>query len=349
MRKNERILVTGAKGLAGSAVVEHLQHEGYTNVIGIGRDDLDLRDFDKVAQEFQKIRPAHIFHAAATVYGLGGNMANQGKAFLDNTLINTAVIDGARTCGSVKKITVMGTNCVYPANTTLPYDEKTIFDGRPDGGEVGYAHAKRHMLAMLEVYQQSYGLEYTYIVSGNLYGPRDKFNEHTGHVLPSLIAKFWQAKNTGTPHVHVWGDGSATRDFLYSKDLARIVRILMSEDLYPGAINIGHGKSYSINEVVNRLCAITGVARDRIRWDRDKPNGRPECRADLTRIKSLGFEPNYGLTAGLAETWDWFDKAVALKPTPEPGLTGNPFAPLSTPFITTDGKEDYNSGGAGAM
>ena len=308
MKRNDCILVTGANGLAGSAVVEHLRANQFTCVVPLTRDDIDLRNHAPVAQLFETIRPAHIFHAAATVYGLGGNMANQGKAFLDNTLINTAVVDAAHMCGTVKKITVMGTNCIYPYPPVLPYSETTIFDGRPDAGEVGYAHAKRHMLAMLEVYQQSYGLEYCYIVSGNLYGPRDKFNPITGHVLPSLIRKFYDAKVTGGI-VDVWGDGSPTRDFLYSKDLARVVQLLMSEDLKSGAINIGSGHSHSIWGIVENLCMMSGVPMDRVRWDASKPNGRPECYADLSRLNALGFTRNYTLWQGLQETWDWFENS----------------------------------------
>src|ERR1035437_5599290 len=248
MKRNDCILVTGANGLAGSAVVEHLRANLFTCVVPLTRDDVDLTEHGWVKEVFETIKPRHVFHAAATVYGLGGNMAFQGKSILDNTLINTAVIDAAHTCGTVKKITVMGTNAIYPWPPQLPYSETTIFDGRPHDGEAGYGHAKRHMLAMLEAYHESYGLEYCYIVSGNLYGPRDRFNTETGHVLPSLIKKFSDAKTTGGM-VLVWGDGSATRDFLYIKDLARIVQLQMSEDLKPtSVINIGSGSSYTIKE-----------------------------------------------------------------------------------------------------
>jgi GDP-L-fucose synthase len=306
MKRNSPILVTGANGLAGSAVIEHLRANMFTCVLPFTRSDCDLRDHSAVAKFFDIIKPHQIFHAAATVYGLGGNMANQGKSILDNTLINTAVIDAAHTCGSVKKITVMGTNAAYPWPTPLPFKEENLYNGRPDAGEFGYGHAKRHMLAMLEAYQQSYGLEYTYIVSGNLYGPRDKFDIYTGHVLPSLIAKFHEAKIAGVP-VNVWGDGTARRDFLYCKDLARVVQLLMSEDIKSGPINIGSGEAYSIQRIVDLLCAISGVPAGRVRFDKSKPNGRLNCFADLSRLRALGFTPNYSIEQGLQETWDWFE------------------------------------------
>jgi GDP-L-fucose synthase len=315
MKRNSPILVTGANGLAGSAVVEHLRANEFTCVIPITRDDVDqvdLRDHKAVHDLFERIGgdrgPFYVFHAAATVYGLGGNMANQGKSILDNTLINTAVIDAAQRSGC-RKITVMGTNAAYPWPTPLPFKEENLYNGRPDAGEFGYGHAKRHMLAMLEAYQQSYGLEYCYIVSGNLYGPRDTFNSKTGHVLPSLIAKFSAAKITGGT-VEIWGDGTARRDFLYSKDLARVVQLLMSEDIKPGPINIGSGEAYSIQRIVDLLCTISGVSADRVRWDASKPNGRLDCRADLSRLGALGFSPNYSIEQGLQETWDWFKRAT---------------------------------------
>jgi GDP-L-fucose synthase len=307
MKRSDTIVVTGANGLAGSAVIEHLRANQFTCVVGLTRNDVDLCDWGDTNHIFHRIRPRHVFHAAATVYGLGGNMANQAKSILENTQINTNVIDAAHKCETVRKITVMGTNAAYPWPTPLPFQESEIYNGRPDAGEFGYGHAKRHMLAMLEAYQQSYGMEYSYLISGNLYGPRDKFDEISGHVLPSLIRKFSYAKETGGL-VNVWGDGSATRDFLYSKDLARVVQLLMSEDIKPGPINIGSGQKVSIAEAVNKLCYLSGVPIGRVRFDPSKPKGRPDCYADLSRINALGFTPNYCFAEGLVLTWEWFEK-----------------------------------------
>jgi GDP-L-fucose synthase len=306
MKRNQPIIVTGANGLAGSAVVEHLRENQFTCVIPVTRNDCDLRNWGDTNGLFLRIKPHHVFHAAATVYGLGGNLEFQGKSLLENTQINTNVIDAARCCGSVRKITVMGTNAAYPWPTELPFKEENLYNGRPDASEFGYGHAKRHMLAMLEAYQMSYGLEYCYIVSGNLYGPRDRFNPKTGHVLPSLVAKFHVAKMTGGD-VNVWGDGSSTRDFLYSKDLARVVQLLMSEDIKSGPINIGSGERISIRGIAENLSMISGVSMDRIRYDTSKPKGRPDCYADLSRLGALGFTPQYDIWTGLKETWEWFD------------------------------------------
>jgi GDP-L-fucose synthase len=308
IKSNSCIVVTGANGLAGSAVVDHLK-KAYTCVVPVTRGVCDLKNHGMVAETFRRIGPEYVFHAAATVYGLGGNMRNQGKSFLENTLINTAVIDAAQKCG-VKKFIAMGTNAVYPWPPVLPYREETIFDGRPHDGEAGYGHAKRHMLAMLEAYNESYGMDYTYLVSGNLFGPRDTFDIENGHVLPSLIAKFYEASQSWDELVSVWGDGSPTRDFMYSLDLARIVRMVLENDT-TGAINIGSGDRRSIDYVCRRLCSISGVDYDRVRYDKTKPNGRPDCYADLSKLRAAGFSLEWGFDEALKSTYKWFAASQA--------------------------------------
>ena len=303
MNLSDTIIVTGANGLVGSAVVARLKAEGFSHVVGLTHADCELRDFPATAHKFKRLKPDHIFHAAACVFGIGGNMANQGRSFLENTLINTSVIDAARTSGA-KKITVMGTNAVYPWPSVLPLAEDGIFNGRPHSSESAYGHAKRGMLAMLEAYGESYGLEWAYLVSGNLYGPRDKFDPVSGHVLPTMICKFYQAFLSKTQTVALWGDGSPQRDFLYAADLARIA--CLSMDRVHGTMNIGTGTTVSIKQAAEKLAAITGVSMDRVIFDPSKPNGRMNCTLDLSRLNALGFQPQYSLDCGLRETWDWY-------------------------------------------
>jgi GDP-L-fucose synthase len=301
MNKSDTILVTGAGGLVGSHVVELLEAEGYTNVAGLTHKDCDLTNFARTRDIFAGVKPQHVFHAAATVYGIMGNMNNQGRSFLDNTRINCSVIDACEAFG-VEKVTVMGTGAVYPAPPkSLPLKESEIFDGRPDPHEAGYGHAKRGMLAMLEAYETSYGLDWAYIVSCNLFGPRDKFDPVNGHVVPALIRKFYFAKKLCTP-VDVWGDGSAKRDFLYVKDAARVA--LLTMDRLKGPVNMGGGLVYSIGSIVQALSEITGVTD--IRWDTSKPNGQPYRGYDLTRLNDAGFVPSYSVRQGLEETWEWY-------------------------------------------
>jgi GDP-L-fucose synthase len=197
LNKSDKIVVTGAAGLMGSAVVDHLRSEGYENVVPLKRADCDLLDAPATFAFLERSRPDHVFHAAARVYGLGGNMKHQGASFYANCVINENVIEGSRRAGA-RKVTAMGTGAVYPfPSPGLPLREDMIFLGRPHPSQAGYANAKRAMLAMLEAYQESYGLEWAYIVSGNLFGPRDRFDIELGNVVPSLIKKFYDAKKSG--------------------------------------------------------------------------------------------------------------------------------------------------------
>jgi GDP-L-fucose synthase len=302
LNKTDRILVTGAAGLMGSALVEHLRAEAYENVIPLTRADCDLVDVSATFAEFERRRPDHVFHAAARVYGILGSLKNQGALFYDNAMMNTNVVEASRRAGA-RKITVMGTGAVYPyPSPGLPLNEHMIFFGRPHPAHAGYANAKLAMLAMLEAYQDSYGLEWAYIVSANLFGPRDRFDTETGNVVPSLIKKFHDAKKSGGV-VTVWGDGSAQRDFVYIKDAAQIALGVMNG--VEGPVNMGSGQIYRIRDVVDALAEITDMS-GRVEWDRSKPNGQAYRAYDLSKINGLGLKPAYSIREGLKETWLWY-------------------------------------------
>jgi GDP-L-fucose synthase len=302
LNKSDKIIVTGAAGLVGSALVDHLRAEGHENVIPLRRADCDLLDTAATFALFERRLPDHVFHAAPRVYGIVGSMKNQGKSFYENCMINTNVLEASRRAGA-RKITVMGTGAVYPfPSPGLPLREDMIFLGRPYPANAGHANAQLATLAMLEAYEESYGLKWAYIVSGNLFGPRDKFDVEFGHVVPCLIKKFYDAKKSGGT-VQVSGDGSAQRDILYVKDAARVALAVMSN--IDGAVNMGSGEVYRIRDVVDTLTELAGM-RGRIEWDPSKPNGQAYRAHDLSKIKRLGFDPVYSLRAGLEETWNWY-------------------------------------------
>ena len=302
MNKSDRILVTGTAGLMGSALLEHLLSQGYENVIPLKRADCDLIDTAATFAEFERRRPDHVFHAAARVYGILGSLKNQGALFYDNCMMNTNVVEASRRAGA-RKITVMGTGAVYPfPSPGLPLKEDMIFMGPPHPAQAGYANAKLAMLMMLEAYQESYGMKWAYIVSANLFGPRDRFDTETGNVVPSLIKKFHDAKTSGGT-VTVWGDGSAQRDFVYIKDAARIALGVMRS--LEGPVNMGSGQVRRIRDIVDTLAEITEMG-GRIEWDRSKPNGQAYRGYDLSKIESAGLKPAYSIREGLKETWNWY-------------------------------------------
>jgi GDP-L-fucose synthase len=303
MERDDKILVTGGNGLVGTALTCLLRSEGFVNVTSLTRNDCDLLNYHETLRFFEQERPDFVFHAAARVYGIMGNMKNKAQSFYDNVMINTNVVDSAFRVG-VKKITAMGTGAVYPyPSPTLPLTEDTIFMGTPHPAEDSYAQAKRAMLSMLKAYEESYGMEWAYVVSCNLFGPHDKFDTEFGHVVPSLIKKFYDAK-LKKENVVIWGDGSARRDFMYVKDAARVNLSIMEG--VNGPANIGSGHIYSILDIVQMLTDISDL-HGRVTWDSTKPNGQDYRAYDLSKINSIGFECEYSIREGLTETWEWYN------------------------------------------
>ncbi len=296
-----KILVTGSKGLVGSALVDELRRQGYMNLSLPTRQECDLTDYQSVKSFFLSERPEIVFHSAAAVYGIGGNMKNPARIFFDNVLMNSHVIDATHLCGA-KKIIAMGTVAAYAEPRTQPVKEEDIWEGPPHNSESSYGHAKRAMLAQLLAYQQNYGLDFAYIISTNLYGQNDKFNTSFGHVIPSLICKFYEAKKNNTDVV-IWGDGTAARDFLYSRDMARALVLIMTR--FSGAINIASGKKCNIREVVDLLTDYFDMS-GKVQWNTQMPNGRKFYELDLAKQRNIGFEPLYSFKEGLVETLEWF-------------------------------------------
>ena len=309
MDKKSKILVTGGAGLVGSALIERLKDQGYQSVFGLGRQECDLLDGVATQNFFQNVRPEYVFHCAARVYGILGNMNNKVASFYENILINTNVVEASRRV-RVKKITAMGTGAVYPyPSPGLPLKEDMIFMGSPHPAEDSYAHAKRAMLAMLRAYEESYGLNWAYVVSCNLFGANDKFDTENGHVVPSLIKKFHDAKLNKTD-VLVWGNGSAKRDFMYAKDAAGALISIMQKAT--GPVNLGGGTVYSIRQIVDYLAEIAEM-ESMVKWDPLRPNGQDYRAYDLSKLNATGFGCDYSIKEGLEETWNWYVKNASNK------------------------------------
>lgn len=300
-----RVLVTGAAGVVGSALVRELRAADYA-VTEVSLEDGDLRDPVVAARVVEAASPEVVFHIAARVHGLGGNLNSQGSAFRDNVLMNTNLIEAARLAG-VRKVVGMGSTAVYSDTVPHPMRESSVWDGPPHYSEAGYAHAKRAMIAQLEAYHEEFGLDYAVALSTNLYGPGDRFDEAKGHVLPSLISKFHRAVEDGTDVV-VWGTGTPTRDFVFSADAARALRLVGEK--FTGVINLATGSSVTIREAVEALVRVTGFEGE-VRWDASKPDGQHTRSYDVTAIRDLGWRPSVDLEAGLALTYRWYADHVA--------------------------------------
>lgn len=302
MKKESKILITGGNGLVGYALKKVLIEQGYKNIFTPTSSEYDLSNMEQTLKMFAEIKPDYVFHNAARVYGIMGNMKNKGLSYLDNVLINTNTIEACRIF-EVKKIVAMGSGCVYPyPSPGLPLEEDMMWMGMPHDSEDSYAISKRAMSMQLKAYKESYNTKSAFVISGNLYGPHDKFDEEFGHVTPALISKFYRAKMQGDDII-VWGDGSAQRDFLFSYDVAQaLINIMLNIE---GSVNMGSGNVIKIKDIVNTLADITGL-EDKIKWDATKPNGQDYRAYDLTKLDSTGFEAQYNLRKGLEITWNWF-------------------------------------------
>jgi GDP-L-fucose synthase len=299
----DRILITGGHGMLGGALARQLSDNHGCKVLTPTRAELDLIDGSAVHAYFERERPTQVIHAAAKVFGLGGNMKFPGDMYYQNATMNSNVIEAARQFGA-KKVTGVGTGAVYP----VKYDGETmtedmIWDGPPHGAEWAYAQAKRGMLVQLAAYHQQFGLDYSYSVCANLYGPHDLFNIEYGHVIPSLVAKFHRAKREGGS-VSIWGTGVAVRDFAYVEDAA--AAIIASHLSLTGPVNIASGHIHKIRDIVDALDEITGHKLT-IEWDASKPDGQGRRFYSLERLQSIGFVPKYDLVEGLRKTWEWFE------------------------------------------
>ncbi len=304
MNKNSVIFISGGQGLVGSAMKKLLTDQGYTRVLTPHSKELNLVDPHATMSYFEKNRPEYVFHFAGAVYGLGGNLKDPARSYFLNTAINTNVVDATYRTG-VKKILAMGSICAYPQNVPSDrlIDEAMIFDGRPNPGEEAYGTSKRSMLIHLEACRKSNGQDFVFMISTNLYGPEDRFNTADGHVIPSLVKKFYDAKHSQKP-IQIWGDGLSNRDFLFSKDAA--MAMLMSMEKLSGAVNLATGTMNKIKDVVDTLTSLTGTHK-LVSYDPSKPKGHEFFGFDTSKLKSIGFKPKYTLESGLKETFDWFE------------------------------------------
>jgi len=296
----ERILITGVSGVAGQALLREFADSGY-EVVGAASSQADLTRKDQADALLESVRPTYVVHLAGRVHGLMGNLHFQGQAFYDNLQINTNVVEASRKV-DVQKVVAMGSTAVYSDIAPLPMREDDLWLGPPHASELGYANAKRAMVAQLEAYRDQYGMDFALVVSTNLYGPGDKFDEAHGHVLPSLVSKVYRAK-TWNESLEVWGTGTATRDFLYSRDAASAIRLILER--FSGVINIATGVSVTIRDAVDTLTRVADY-KGPVVWDTSKPDGQHARAYDISRLQSLGWEPKYTLEEGLAETYQWY-------------------------------------------
>jgi GDP-L-fucose synthase len=304
----KRVVVTGGAGFLGSRVVDRLRERGASNLVVPRSKSLDLIERDNCREA---VRGADVvIHLAATVGGIGFNRENPATLFYENLMMGAQLMEEARLAG-VEKFVAIGTVCAYPKFTPVPFHEDDLWEGYPEETNAPYGLAKKMLLVQAQAYRQQYGFNAIYLLPVNLYGPKDNFDPRSSHVIPALIRKIWMAKRAGADEVEVWGDGSASREFLYVEDAAE--GIVLAADRYEGAepVNIGSGKEITIKDLVRVLCRLIGFEGG-IRWDTSKPNGQPRRSLDVTRASAVfGFKAKTDFEEGLRRTVEWWESTAA--------------------------------------
>jgi len=306
---NQRILITGGAGFLGRQVVKHLCEAGADpEKMTIPRSQTsDLR----VLENCQKVVEEQdiVIHLAAHVGGIGLNQDKPAELFYDNLMMGAQLIHAAYEAG-VEKFVCVGTICAYPKFAPVPFQEADLWNGYPEETNAPYGIAKKALLVQLQSYRQQYGFNGVYLLPVNLYGPEDNFDPRSSHVIPALIRKVHEAQQQNRKTLPVWGDGSPTREFLYSQDAAR--GIVLGTQYYdaPDPINLGTSEEISILALVTLICELMDFDGT-IVWETDKPNGQPRRCLDTQRAwDAFEFKAQVSLREGLKQTIDWYRQQV---------------------------------------
>jgi GDP-L-fucose synthase len=306
----KRVLVTGGAGFLGKQVVAQLVAAGaQEDLITVVRS----RDYDLCkmpACEAVVQNQDIIIHLAAHVGGIGLNREKPAELFYDNLMMGAQLIHAAYQAG-VEKFVCVGTICAYPKFTPVPFKEDDLWNGYPEETNAPYGIAKKALLVQLEAYRQQYGFNGIYLLPVNLYGPEDNFDPSSSHVIPALIRKVYEAQQRGDTELPAWGDGSPTREFLYSTDAAR--GIVMATQGYdaPEPVNLGTGSEISIRDLVELICELMEF-KGEIVWQTDQPNGQPRRCLDTQRAQeTFNFVAQTDFRQGLANTIEWYRQHAA--------------------------------------
>ena len=302
MKWNTKIvLVTGANGFMGTQVVKELKKRNPKEIICPSSKDCDLREKENCKAIVKDVDL--IFHLAGKGGGIGIMKEKPAEIFYDNIMMGTNLIHEAKEA-NVEKFIGIGTVCSYPKFAKIPFTEELIWDGYPEETNAAYGLAKKMMIVQSEAYKKQYNFNSISIIPTNLYGPGDDFNPITSHVIPALILKIFNAKNSNS--ITLWGDGSPTRDFLYIDDVANGI-VLAAEnynDHLP--VNLSSDDEISIKDLANLISKLMQF-EGKIKWDKSKPNGQPRRRVSNKRAKeSFGFKPETNIEDGLRNTIEWF-------------------------------------------
>ena len=304
MNKDEKIYVAGHRGLVGSSIIRTLNSQGYNNIVGRSKSELDLRDQTNVRSFFWEEKPDYVFLAAAKVGGINWNKTNPAEFIYDNLSIQNHVIDAAYRSG-VKKFMFLGSACIYPKVAEVPIKEESLMTGPLEPSNEGYALSKIAGMRMCAFYRRQYNFNAISVMPANLYGPNDNFIPEHGHVIPGLIRKMFDAKIKNEEKVVCWGDGSPTREFLHVDDLSDACVFLMNNYNEEDFVNVGSDVEIKIKDLANLIKELVGYDGF-LDWDTSRPNGTPKRVMDNSKLFNMGWSPKVGFEQGLRQTIEWY-------------------------------------------
>ena len=301
LSSDARVYVAGHRGMVGSAVWRALEAQGFSDLVGWSSAEVDLTDRDTAMDAVTSAKPDVVVVAAAKVGGIMANSTYPVEFLADNARIQTNLFEAAH-AADVDRLLFLGSSCIYPKMAPQPIPESALLTGPLETTNIAYAIAKISGIIGVQSYRSEYGRRWISAMPTNLYGPGDNYDLETAHVLPALIRRFHEAKESGAPSVTLWGTGSPRREFLHVDDLAAACLRLL--DVYDEAdhVNVGVGDDVTIAELAALTADVVGYS-GALEWDTSKPDGTPRKLLDVTRMKSLGWEPAIGLREGLESTY----------------------------------------------
>ena len=313
MNKNSKIYIAGHRGLVGSSIVRLLEKQGYKNLILKTRQELDLLNQQAVTDFFKKEKPEYVFLAAAKVGGIMANKTYPAEFIYDNLQIQNNIIHQSY-LSRVKKLLFLGSVCIYPKLCPTPVKEQYLLSGYLESTNEPYAIAKIAGLKMCQSYNRQYKTNFIAIMPANLYGYNDNFDLNSSHVLPAMIRKFHEAKESDQKEVTLWGSGKPRREFLFIDDMADACLFAMNK-FDPTAkqnengeifFNVGAGSDVTIKELSELVKEIVDF-KGKIKWDKTKPDGTPKRLLDISKAENLGWKPRIDLAKGIKMTYDWYN------------------------------------------
>jgi GDP-L-fucose synthase len=304
MEKSDKIFVAGHRGMVGSALIQRLKAEGFTNLLTRDRSQLDLMDESAVTNFFLKEKPTVVICAAAKVGGIKANNDYPVQFLLDNLRIQNNVIRLAYESG-VRKLLFLGSSCIYPKFAPQPIPETALLTGPLEPTNEAYAIAKIAGIKLCQAFSRERRANFISAMPTNLYGPNDNFDLETSHVLAALLRKAHEAKMRKDQRLIAWGTGKPRREFLHVDDLASACLLLLEKYDSSEIINVGWGEDISIRELAELICEVVGFHGE-LAWDTTKPDGTPRKLLDVTKLRALGWKPGITLRDGIVRTYEWF-------------------------------------------